>query len=155
MDFVRAQPDGPLFYNPVRRFGGSEFNPPYRKVGDKLARWVREIGVDDPDVDPNHGWRHRFKTTARSAKVRMDHEVREAMAGHATATVGEGYGKIPIDTMWEEVCRLPRFEVEPPTGNVPDSAAKRRRNAVRVATAERAKLRPVAARAVSGATPAA
>ena len=146
VDFVKAHKEpGPLFYDPVRPNGGSVMNPPQRKVGDKLARWVREIGMDDPDVDPNHGWRHRFKSTARRDDVEMNEEVREAMAGHATATVGRRYGKMPTGRKYKEVCKLPRYEVKPPTGDLPDTAAKRKRNADRVATAERAKARKSAA----------
>ena len=146
IDFVKAHKEpGPLFYNPARPKGGSVMNPPQRKVGDKLARWVRELGVDDPDVDPNHGWRHRFKTTARRDDVEMNEEVREGMAGHATKTVGQKYGGMPTGTKYKQVCKLPRYEVQPPTGDLPDTAARRKRNADRVATAERAKARKSAA----------
>ena len=134
-EFVCSSGEGPLFYDSVRPRKGSEQNQPFRKVGERIARWVRELGVDDPNVDPNHGWRHRFKTTARN--VRMDHEVREGMAGHATKTVGEGYGGLPKEFLWAEVRKLPRYEVAAPVGDPPDTAARRARSAQRVATAER------------------
>lgn len=56
---------GPLFYDPANYRGGSEGNPQSKKVAERLAKWVRQLGVDDPEVQPNHGWRHRFKTQAR------------------------------------------------------------------------------------------
>ena len=135
--FVQGCDDGPLFYDPKRGRGGSKFNPTFRKVGDKLARWVREIGVDDPDIDPNHGWRHSFKTAARRA--RMSDEVREGIAGHATRTVGQKYGDMPLDVKWAEITLLPRFDVSPPTGPLPMTDARRQRNEQRVATSKRAK----------------
>ena len=132
---MRTSGDGPLFYDRERPRKGSEQNQPFRKVGERIARWVRELGVDDPNMDPNHGWRHRFKTTARD--VRMDHEVREGMAGHATKTVGEGYGGLSKEFLWAEVRKLPRYEVVAPAGAPPDTPARRARSAKRVATAER------------------
>ncbi|MGI3899404.1 MAG: DUF6538 domain-containing protein [Janthinobacterium lividum] len=134
-EFVRSSGGGPLFYERERPRKGSEQNQPFRKVGERIARWVRELGVDDPNVDPNHGWRHRFKTTARN--VKMDHEVREGMAGHATKTVGEGYGGLSREFLWTEVRKLPRYEVAAPVGAPPDTPARRARSAKRVATAER------------------
>jgi hypothetical protein len=49
--FVAHRGEGPLFYDSARNRGSVE-NPPYKKVGDKLAVWVREIGVDHPKVSP-------------------------------------------------------------------------------------------------------
>ena len=136
--FVLSRPDGPLFYSPERSRGGSAMNPAYKKVGEKLAAWVREIGVDDPGVDPNHGWRHRFKTVAR--RVGMDVEVREGIAGHAPRTIGEAYGTMPIERIYAEICRLPRYEVLPPTGERPKTKPHSDRNTRRSATAQRAEV---------------
>jgi len=101
---------GPLFFNPARGRGGSDQNPHYKKVGQHLARWVREIGVDDPAVQPNHGWRHLFKTLAR--ECRMDSEVRDYIQGHAPRTEGEGYGEIGPRVTLRELKRLRRFKIE-------------------------------------------
>lgn len=60
IEFVRAAGKGPLFYDPKRARAGKADKPQANTVGHKLAEWVREIGVDDPQVAPNHGWRHRF-----------------------------------------------------------------------------------------------
>ena len=46
---------GPLFYNVALRRGGSDENPQPKKVGEHIAIWVRELGVTDPRVQPNHG----------------------------------------------------------------------------------------------------
>jgi len=81
---------GPLFYDPSRRLKPSDEVTQPRKVGEYLAAWVRKMGVDDPRVQPNHGWRHRFKSLAR--KYEMDNETREVIQGHAPRTEGEGYG---------------------------------------------------------------
>jgi|GEM_PF-419453 len=101
---------GPLFYDPSLHRGGSEGNPQYKKVGEFLARWVRDVGVTDPNVWPNHGWRHRFKTQARL--VGMDPETRDAIQGHAPRTEGEGYGSVPPEVTDREIRKLPWFRVE-------------------------------------------
>lgn len=105
-----AGKSGALFYDPLMRRGGSEGNPQYKKVGEYLARWVRGIGVDDPDVPPNHGWRHRFKTQARL--VGMDPETRDAIQGHVPRTEGERYGETPVQVIWTAIRKLPRYKVK-------------------------------------------
>jgi integrase len=101
---------GPLFYDPTLHRGGSEGNPQYKKVGEYLARWVREEGVVDPNVWPNHGWRHRFKTEARRASI--DAETRDAIQGHVPRTEGEAYGQMPIEVIWAAIRKLRRYRVE-------------------------------------------
>ncbi|MEA1619213.1 tyrosine-type recombinase/integrase [Erythrobacter sp. T5W1-R] len=61
----------PLFYDPKAMRGGSKTATQATKMGERLAKWVRSLGVEE-GVQPNHGWRHRFKTVARA--VRMDSE---------------------------------------------------------------------------------
>ncbi|WP_082487271.1 DUF6538 domain-containing protein [Methylobacterium sp. Leaf89] len=108
-DFVRARGHGPLFYDPKRGRGGSAAHPIYKKVGERLASWVRTLGVDDPGVDPNHGWRHRFKTVGRRAGI--DPAVLDAIQGHAARTEGEQYGRFPTEALFDAIRRLPTFEM--------------------------------------------
>ncbi|WP_421927154.1 DUF6538 domain-containing protein [Neoaquamicrobium sediminum] len=110
LDFVKKSGKGPLFYDPGRRRDGSEMNPQSKKVGERIAKWVRELGVDDQNILPNHAWRHRFKTVAR--KVKMDVGARDYMQGHVPATEGEAYGDFPPDVLLHEISKLPWFEVE-------------------------------------------
>ena len=108
-EFVHGCGSGPLFYDPARRRNGQAAHPIYKKVGERLAAWVRAIGVDDIGVDPNHGWRHRFKTVGR--RVGIDPAVIDAIQGHAPRTEGERYGRYPTDVMYEAICRMPRYDV--------------------------------------------
>jgi len=97
---------GPLFYDPARRLKPSDEITQPRKVGEHLAAWVREVGMDDPRVQPNHGWRHRFKSLAR--KYEMDAETREVIQGHAPRTEGDGYGtRDHIGPMLKAISLLP------------------------------------------------
>lgn len=54
------------------------------------------------NIDPNHGWRHWFKTVAREAGV--EDSVIDAIVGHAPATVGGRYGSVTMQTM-SKACR--------------------------------------------------
>lgn len=110
LDFVRKARDGPLFYARNLQRGGSEANPQYKKIGERIAKWVRELGIDDPDIQPNHAWRHRFKTVAR--KVKMDVGARDYMQGHVPATEGEAYGDFTPDVLFHEISKLPRIDID-------------------------------------------
>jgi integrase len=111
LDFVRSKRSGPLFYetNPRRR--ASAANPPYVKVGGKLAEWVRAIGVTDTNVQPNHGWRHRFKTVGRG--VGIESAKLDAIQGHAPRTEGEEYGGFLPTALKPEIEKIPRYDVVP------------------------------------------
>lgn len=94
-DFVRASGDGPLFYDGTSKRNGRTH--PAKQVADELAKWVRGLGVAPPDVAPNHGWRHRFKTVALRRGVEA--RVADAIQGHAPRTAGENYGDVTLETM--------------------------------------------------------
>ncbi|WP_156378686.1 DUF6538 domain-containing protein [Rhizobium sp. Root1240] len=110
LDFVGSRRAGPLFYDPSRHRGGTEGNPQYNKVGERLATWVRKLGVDDTRIRPNHAWRHLFKTEARG--VYMDVGTRDYMQGHVPATEGEAYGGFKPHVLVHEIAKLPRFEID-------------------------------------------
>lgn len=108
LQFVEGK-SGPLFYNPQRHRGGSTANPQHKKVGQHLADWVRELGVDDQNVRPNHGWRHRFTTLAR--RHGMAEEIRYAILGHVRADEGFQYGDMPIAAVAREIAKLPSYPI--------------------------------------------
>lgn len=66
-DFGGDVAKGPLVFNPARRFGGESASD---KIGERIGNWVCELGVNNPDILPNHAWRNRFKSVAR--RVGMD-----------------------------------------------------------------------------------
>jgi integrase len=119
-NMVEALPAGPLFYDPSRRRGGTEENPLSKKMGERLAAWVREIGVSDPNVAPNHGWRHRFMSVGRTAGIPLP--ALDAIQGHAGRTDGEQYGDWPTQALLPHIERLPRYVVTAPkAGSDPTS----------------------------------
>ena len=107
-EFIQSQPDGPIFYSPRR----PDENPTTRaqNTGKKVGKWVRDVaGVDDPRVQPNHGWRHRFKTMARDFDI--DPEYSNAFTGHEDGRVSTDYGETTVRAMWREIQKLPAYDV--------------------------------------------
>ncbi|CAN7342805.1 hypothetical protein LJR009_002871 [Bosea sp. LjRoot9] len=79
---------------------------PSELVGAHLAKWVRNLGIKDIKVAPNHGWRHRFKSEAREliSDARID-----AIQGHAPATEGRKYGDFAPKVLGPEIAKLPKI----------------------------------------------
>ncbi|MBB4398786.1 hypothetical protein [Bradyrhizobium sp. ERR14] len=135
LDFVRKRPKGaPLFYSQKRQRKVDRVNPTYVSVGNKLAEWVRGLGVADPNVAPNHGWRHRFKTVSRRAK--MDRFIVHAIQGRAIETEGDDYGEVEADVMYAEILKHPRYDV-----TVPETVDRRRRKKSKVSAGSAARAR--------------
>ena len=82
---------------------------PLQGVKNRLAEFARAV-VQDPNVAPNHGWRHRFKTIAR--EVGMDPHVRDTIQGHAPQTVGDAYGEVSVRAMAEAMSKVPRIIID-------------------------------------------
>jgi integrase len=95
LDFVAAHEPGYLF--------GGDAAKVSRRVGD----WVRTLGITAPQ--PNHCWRHTFKTLARS--VGMPELVADRIQGHAPRHEGGKYGSVPLATLKDAIEKLPRYEI--------------------------------------------
>lgn len=100
---------GPIFYDPSNKKEGSTGNSQASKVGQRVASWVRSIGINDPELQPNHGWRHRFATFARH--VGMPDDIQRTFMGHAAKDVHAGYGNTLVITSYEYIRKFPRFNV--------------------------------------------
>jgi integrase len=109
---VRLGPKGPLFYRPQPR--PSRKHPAVR-ARERLAEWVRKLGVTDPDIQPNHGWRHTFRT--RASRAGIEKRIRDEVCGHAPETVADTYEHPSVEDMAEAIKRFPRYTVAaPPDG---------------------------------------
>jgi integrase len=95
LDFVEGSDDGPLFAK------GS-----YKRVVD----FVRTV-VTDERVQPNHAWRHRFKTISRN--LGMDHRVVDCIQGHAARTSGEDYGDVTVTATARLIAAIPHIAIGP------------------------------------------
>jgi integrase len=108
---IRAQRSGPVFYStaPVR---GKPADPVERaqSAGAKVGQWVRKVvGITDERVQPNHAWRHRFKTIARDFGVAPEYS--DAITGHEDGRAASDYGETTVKALWREIQKLPHIEV--------------------------------------------
>jgi integrase len=117
LQFAKPGDASPLFY---REGAGNAINPAHKIRAADLAKWVRSLGVDDPEVQPNHGWRHRFKTVARSVGIPAD--IRDAIQGHVARTEGEKYGGQPLALLRQAIERIPRYEAGRPAEGAAQAA---------------------------------
>lgn len=117
LSFAASKGKGPLFYNEpktqsksgVAAVATNPVKPRSVKTREHLAAWVREIGVSDPNVKPNHAWRHTFKQTA--ARHGITESMSDYITGHAAASVARGYAKPSLADMAKALESFPRYEV--------------------------------------------
>lgn len=111
LSFIASRPPGPLFYEPhgkVNKSGNLQAAGIRGKVGD----WVRDVaGVNDPLLQPNHGWRHTFITRARDCNIAE--EYRNAITGHSDGLASREYGETTMKTLHREIQKFPRYGLSP------------------------------------------
>jgi integrase len=114
IDFVKAKGSGRLFYNdqtPPKEANGDPTNPSRPrsvKTRERLAAWVRSLGVTDKAIRPNHAWRHTFKR--RAARAGIEAGVRDAICGHSPRAVADQYETPTVADMAEALKKFPRYE---------------------------------------------
>lgn len=105
LDFVKASGAGHLFISP----SGDELGvrKAVKTARNKVNAFVREV-VPDPNVDPSHGWRHRFKTIGIEEGIEI--RVLDAIQGHAPRNISEGYGEVTIRAKASAIARFPNIK---------------------------------------------
>jgi integrase len=112
--FAKANGDGPLFYNERKQPAAADDpthprKPRYARTRENVAIWVRSLGINDPELSPNHAWRHTFK--ASGFRCGIPEKVLDAIVGHAPASVGRGYGEPTLADKAQELRKFPRYRV--------------------------------------------
>jgi integrase len=106
LEFVRERGPGPLFYDPARSTNNK--TAPWELRAGYLARWVRKsCGLSDFNVDPNHAWRHTFKTIA--LEVGIPERISDALTGHKATKVARQYEAPSVRMMAKSLARFPRY----------------------------------------------
>lgn len=108
LDFVKARGTGPLFY------GGAKAKPsvrhsdeqkhPSKGVANRLAGWVRGLGITDPRKAPNHAWRRWVKTEL--GRTGCTDRLADAIQGHAAANEGGRYYHASVDDMLSAISKI-------------------------------------------------
>jgi integrase len=114
IEMVKPIGNGALFYNdatPQRR-SADPLKPPRSRADTaraQLGTWVRGLGIADPEVSPNHSWRHTFKRIAEA--VGITEKVHDAITGHTPATEGRKYGQPSVTDMAKALKKFPRYKL--------------------------------------------
>ncbi|MDF1610521.1 tyrosine-type recombinase/integrase, partial [Hoeflea sp. YIM 152468] len=98
--FIQGSPDDLLFM-----WSGKD-RKAWRTAKNRITEFVREH-LADPNVQPNHAWRHTFKT--RGAEAGIGQRILDAICGHEPGTVGEAYTDITVATMWRAMNEYPPY----------------------------------------------
>jgi hypothetical protein len=104
LDFLKAAPDGPLFYR-----NGKDRDPvkAARATAGRISEWLQSAKLIPDGVQPNHGWRHRFKTNGQEEGI-ADRTL-DAIQGHAGKTAGDDYGDVTLKARKRLLIALPRY----------------------------------------------
>jgi integrase len=104
-EFVAGCAPGHLFIVPNRN---GDVRGSWRTMKNRVAEFARTV-VSDPNVAPNHGWRHRFKTVGMEAGI--DLRIIDAIQGHSPRTAGETYGDVTVKVRAMAMEKLPRYDL--------------------------------------------
>lgn len=107
LEFCDRSKGGHLFIDP--KAGELGVRNAVKTARNKVNEFVREV-VKDKNVDPSHGWRHRFKTVGIDQGVEM--RVLDAIQGHAPRNVSEGYGDVTIKAKANAMAQFPRIPID-------------------------------------------
>lgn len=104
LDYVTSIPaSGFLFPEEVRKDSRGMIGV---KASERCGVWVRSLGIDDPAVQPNHGWRHLMKDLCRDCGI--DKHSADVLQGHANKDISDHYGSgHAIRTLAAHVEKLP------------------------------------------------
>ncbi|QND73994.1 tyrosine-type recombinase/integrase [Tardiphaga robiniae] len=106
LDFYEAAKPGHLFISP--KDGELGIRNALKTARNKVTEFVREV-VPDKNVDPSHGWRHRFKTVGIDLEIEM--RVLDALQGHAPTNVSGEYGEVSIKAKANAIAKFPHIAV--------------------------------------------
>lgn len=114
IEFIARAKGQPLFYESKgrtkERTDGRPRQSPAERMRSQVGTWVRSLGITDPEVSPNHAWRHTFK--AMAARVGIDERYSDAITGHAPPTTGRKYTTATPEDLAEAMKKFPRYKLD-------------------------------------------
>lgn len=106
LQYVESIEAGPMFHmspEPSRNHVHAQ------KMANRLRDWLHDERLVPKDVQPCHGWRHRFKTVG--IELGIAERVIDALQGHAPRRSGDNYGDVTIRARCDAIRRFPAFEL--------------------------------------------
>ncbi|MDZ4088032.1 MAG: tyrosine-type recombinase/integrase [Tabrizicola sp.] len=105
-DYFEGLADGPIFNmspEPSRNRIHAQ------KLANRLRDWLHEEKLVPKDLQPCHGWRHRFKTV--EIELGISERVIDAIQGHAGRRAADDYGDVTIKARCDAIARFPAFNL--------------------------------------------
>jgi hypothetical protein len=103
-----------LFYNQRNDAHKEDQSAPRRpravKTRERLAGWIRSLGVTDKELSPTHGFRHSFKAIADRAGILEKYS--DSITGHSHANVARRYGAPTVADLAAALAKFPRYQVK-------------------------------------------
>ena len=106
MQFVTAAKSGPLFHSAT---DPEKYQKAAIIVSNKLSEWLRLNGLRPDGLQPNHAWRHRFKT--QCLELGISGRVMDAIQGHAGKTAGDNYGDVTLKAKRDAIEKIVSYEI--------------------------------------------
>lgn len=78
-----------------------------QKMANRLRDWLHEEKLVPKDLQPCHGWRHRFKTVG--IELGISERVIDAIQGHAGRRSADDYGDVTIKARCDAIARFPYY----------------------------------------------
>ncbi|WP_179873987.1 site-specific integrase [Rhizobium anhuiense] len=94
LTFVKSMGTGPLFYKEVshkaaKARGDDASRHKSKGTANRVAEWVRKIGITDPRKAPSHSWRHWQKTAL--GRQGISDRLIDSIHGHADKSAAASY----------------------------------------------------------------
>jgi integrase len=102
-EFVSQAPDGHLFM-----WSGNDRSA-WRTAKNRIREEIRSV-VSDENIQPNHGWRHTFKTIGREAGIQDF--LLDNITGHTPRTEGDKYGGATVAAKVRAMSLFPRYDAK-------------------------------------------
>lgn len=106
VEFIREASEGPLFHNGTKQ---EQYRQKSEQAAGQLRDWLRESGIRVEGVQPNHGWRHRFKT--QLMEIGVNDRIYDAIQGHVGKSASDDYGDVTLKAKTEAIAKLPSYEL--------------------------------------------
>src|SRR5262249_53787724 len=114
LKFVESHDEDPLFYRPDRTAKNDDLlkvkKPRAAQVRQRLAKWIADLGVKAPGLQPNHAWRHTFKQIADRAEI--SERMSDSITGHPHKSVGAAYGAPTLEDMAKAMEKFPQYVLD-------------------------------------------